>query len=247
MAKNSFFSRFFGEEAKAKSMLSKLKKMKKEFDILDNKLLSGKISKSELDRYYVLKEEINKMAKKFTLKDGKFVLKTDQDGEKMNDTNPNTAPAPAPNPAPAPAQPVEQPIPQPQPVDNSAQIAAMQREQEQRAQAQAQAQHEAQMMAQAQAQHEAQMRAQAQAQHEAQMRAQQQASLQQPRQAPPQNEGLATVYLTVSDLPELSLGIKQADVPVFAQAVNKAMVSGEPFEFGPVVVNGSKILMYRFD
>jgi len=251
MVKNKLFSGLFGEGAKRKKLLSKLKKAKKEYDGLDKKLISGKINKKELDRYYFLKEEINKMAKKFTLKDGKFVLKTEVEGKKMDNVNTQQPSAEAQQP--------QETGQQVQPEENQ-QVEAMRQAEAQR-QAQIRAQQEAQYRAQQQAQaaqmQEAQRQAQIRAQQEEMQQAQiQQAQMQEAQRRAQQQQGaprpvntpeLRTVFISIPDLPELSLGIKEQDVSQFVHDINEAMVKGVPFEFGPAIVNGSKILMYRFE
>jgi hypothetical protein len=212
MLKNNFLSKIFGSEAKTNKLIKRMKKIKKEYDDLDNKLLSGTISKQELDKYYNIKEELNKMVKKFMLKDGKFVLKTDEtEGEKMDNNTTNN-------------------------IDVKEEI-NKQVIQEQTQQNQQEAQFRAQQEAQMRAQQEAQFRAQ----QEAQMRAQEEAQQQ------PQNNDLISVFLTVQDLPELTLKLNIKDAQLFEKKIEEAIIQGIPFRFGPVVVNGSKILMYRFD
>ncbi len=336
MAKSKMFSSLFGDKAKERKLLKKLKILKKEYDTLDSNLISGKITKKELDRFYELKEEISKMAKKFILKDGKLVLNTEPPkGENVAQPNttgakvaspeiavpesavpepavpepavpepavpepsaafraPDFQPAPvAPQPAPVAAQPIQHETPirsspaqveERMRVEEEAQLRVQQEEQmraqqqaqfvaqqeaQQRAQfeaqqeaqqqaqfvvqqeAQAREQHEAQLEAQARAQHEAQLEAQARAQHEAQLEAQGRAQMQpqQPQMPPPpQPEGRALVYISVEDLPELNLAINEAAIPSFIVKIGAAMVNGTPFEFGPYTLNGSKILMYRFE
>ena len=193
---NNFLSKLFNKNNKNnknKKIISKLKKTKKEYDVLDKKLMNGNISKKELDQYYSLKEEIKKMAKKFVLKDGKFVLKTN-DKKNIKDKD----------------------------IENK-------QDNINKKQAQAKQQLSPEQINQIKAQQQAQLRAQQQAQNNA------------------NSSSLKTVYLVVSDLPEFSLKIKKDDVLEFKASINKAMTEGIPFKFGPAIINGSKILMYRFE
>jgi len=273
MVGSKFISNLFNKN-KSKKMLSKLRKMKKEYDILDKQVEIGKISNNDLNKYYTLKEEMNKMAKKFMLKDGKFVLKTEQkEGKTMenenkkdnvqknmaaNDINNNVNSVEqikAEQEAQLRAQQQAQVRAQQQ-AQQEAQVRAQQQAQV-RAQQQAQvrAQQQAQVRAQQQAQQEAQLspeqinqiRAEQQAQQQAQVRAQQHARHKNNKNQESQHPVLTSVFLVVSDLPELSLKIKKSDIIEFSKAIETAMIKGIPFAFGPVVVNGRKILMYRFE
>lgn len=78
MAKNKMFDGLFGEGAKQKKLNKKLQNLKKDYQKLDAKLMLGKLSQKELTKYYSIKEEIIKMTKKFTMKDGKLVLNAPQ-------------------------------------------------------------------------------------------------------------------------------------------------------------------------
>ena len=245
MVGSKFISNLFNKN-KSKKMLSKLRKMKKEYDILDKQVEIGKISNNDLNKYYTLKEEMNKMAKKFMLKDGKFVLKTEQkEGKTMENENKkdNVQKNMAANDINNNVNSVEQIK-----AEQEAQLRAQQ-------QAQLRAQQEAQVRAQQQAQQEAQLspeqinqiRAEQQAQQQAQVRAQQHARHKNNKNQESQHPVLTSVFLVVSDLPELSLKIKKSDIIEFSKAIETAMIKGIPFAFGPVVVNGRKILMYRFE
>ncbi len=151
--KLKFLDKWFGETAKLNKAKTQLKKLKQEHDKLDSKLESSTISKKELDRYYILKEEIIMAAKKFTLKDGKLVLT-----ESISKETPAVAPQSV----------------APQPVVDT-QIAQQQ--------AALQAQQQAELQAQQVAQQQAQQQAELQAQQQAELQAQQQAELQAQQQA----------------------------------------------------------------
>jgi len=265
MVGSKFISNLFNKN-KSKKMLSKLRKMKKEYDILDKQVEIGKISNNDLNKYYTLKEEMNKMAKKFMLKDGKFVLKTEQkEGKTMENENKkdNVQKNMAANDINNNVNSVEQIKAEQEAqlrAQQQAQVRAQQQAQQEaqvRAQQQAQvrAQQQAQVRAQQQAQQEAQLspeqinqiRAEQQAQQQAQVRAQQHARHKNNKNQESQHPVLTSVFLVVSDLPELSLKIKKSDIIEFSKAIETAMIKGIPFAFGPVVVNGRKILMYRFE
>jgi hypothetical protein len=90
MAGNNIFSWLFGDKAKERKLQKKIKILNTEYEILDNKLVTGNITNKELMRYNkvkidltnAIKEEIA-MAKKFLLKDGKLVLNSDGDVSKV--------------------------------------------------------------------------------------------------------------------------------------------------------------------
>src|SRR5690554_4315722 len=76
-ALSKLFSNLFGDAAKQRRELNKMKKYKQQYLKLDVKVSNNTITKKELDMYNNLKEELKKMASKYEIEDGKLVLKKD--------------------------------------------------------------------------------------------------------------------------------------------------------------------------
>ena len=261
--KFNFFSSKRFERIKEKQIIKKLKKIKTEYTSLDKKFMSGTIAKNELDKYFELKKEMNEMAKKFTLKNGKLVLNKENNEEKMEtkeQSNTEQKETSIKNVAPESNTPadVEQQINAQEQAEmqarQQAQVQAqmqaqMQAQAQQQAQMQAQEQQQAQMQAHAQAQQQEQERGQAMSQQKAEMLSQQEAinNQQNVNRPPVQPDDRCIVVVSVSDLPELTLSLKKEAIEVFIEKINGAMINLIPFRFGPFTINGAKILMYRFE
>jgi len=266
MAKNNFLKNVFKSKTKEEKALAKLKKMKTEYDKLEQKFMSGTIAHSELERYNNLSEEINKMAKKFAIKNGKLILNKEQPAEASSVKNPETVIKNDENivkqqMAAQQAQQAEQMKAYKEAVMRAQQQAAipqpnpqmLHEEEQAREYAQMKAQHDEQLRAQDEAQMRAQQahdiaqhNEQLRAQDEAQMRAQQEEFIetQQPSMASATGEEIIHVFLT--DLPELKLTIRSEDKKTFIDSIDKAIVDGTVFRFGPYNLNPQKIMMYTF-
>ena len=243
MGKNKLFngmlSGLFGEKAKAKKIIKKIKGLKKDYVTLDKKLLSGTISQKELKKYYNVKEDIKKMSKKFAIKDGKIL---------MNEPVPQVPVQPVQQtPIQVPVQPVQQTfipegmpgpqtpeIPNKEMADRIAFIArqeAITREEERVYNLQTQ---QAQLNEQ-QVQERIKQR---------QLYAQEQAHIHQQEQ--PQVQGKlfeAEIYIVES--PSLKIRLLANQIDGFEHAIGEAMTNGTLFPYVNAKINGSKIIMYK--
>jgi len=259
---NKLFSSLFGEGAKQKKMVKKLKSLKKEYVSLNSKLLSGKISQKELIKYYATQEEIKTMSKKFTLKGGKLSLDKPQE-QAVQQQAQQQIQQPMQQPM---QQPIEQVVqqqiqrpmlvpegmPQPQPAELPSQIMADRMELIKREEAIAQLE-----MVKEQRAREQYAQAQAQAQYQAELQARQQEGLRQQQlasiraqqgQQPPQPQQLPQRYeaeVFVTDMPVLKIMLEENQLASFQLAIKDSMEHGKLFPYDGALINGSKIVMYR--
>lgn len=217
-----FFDGMFGQKAKDKKLMKQLKKLATRFSKLEEKYDTSKITKKELDEYYTLKEEIKKMAEKFTIDaDGKLVPKTQvvEPKEEVQETTKEKTPV---------TRVKEE-------VDSKESDEELRQRYE----------HEQEMLREQAYRMEMQRRHQA-AQQQSQR---QQPPQHRPQQVQRQYNSLpedVMVVISVQDMPELNIEIKSQDMATFENEINLAIKQGVVFYFGPYIINANKILLYRY-
>lgn len=214
-----FFDGMFGQKAKDKKLMKQLKKLKTRFLQLEEKYDTSKITKKELDEYYKLKEEIKKMAEKFTIDvDGKLVPKSE---------------------VVTPKEEVQEQVKEKAAVTRvKEEVDSKETDEELRQRYE----HEQEMLREQAYRMEMQRR-----QQQAQQQQQNQRPPQsQQRPQPPSLPDAVIAYVSVQDLQELFVRIKTSDIEKFETEINTAIAEGKVFYFGPYVLNASKILMYRY-
>lgn len=228
-----------------KKIYKKLKILKKKYDLLNLKLMDGSMTNSELIKYNGIKCELEKMAKKFKLKDGKFVLNDDSQGddEMVNEKKENESS----NSNKSSNESADVENEKGNEEDNVEYLKRQLREQEEYMRQQQQ-----QLLKQRQNQQQQRQPTKEEIMNDPRYEQYRQHLLEQQRQQqkPQSNEqqtelNKLKIYLYVEGLPELSLFIRKEDVETFAISIAEAVKNGTIFVFGNYVVNGAKILMYK--
>lgn len=242
-------------KTKSEKALKKLKKLKEQYLKLDKKLQEGNINKKEYDDYINLKEEINTMAKKFIMKDGKLVLNEEKDNNNKEEQI---------------KQEVKEEKKEKEQLESEREKMLeqeMKKQQEdllkqQMAQSRQPTQEEIQQyMAMKQEQERKQQEAQAQAQaqqgptqeeidrynryKEELARRKQEQQLQQAQQ-PKENDEYLEIILNITDMPEITGLIKLSMIPDFEKTILEAINEKKVFRFGDYMIHGKYIIAYRF-
>lgn len=251
---------------KQEKLKKQIKNKRSEYDKLKIKFDEGIINNSELNKYYKLKEELNKMAKKFMMKDGKLVLNSEDDNNQESKVQESKVQEPKEEEQkvqePEQEQPqeqvkepmvqqpkVEQPkVQEPtiQKPQNDEQLYARMKHEEQLKEEQARQEYLRRQQLQ-QSQMQERMRMQ-QAQRAQAQQSQAQAQQLQPKSAQAQQElELLTLSVFVQDMPVLTTVIYANVADKVINDIREARRQNQEFRLGAYFIIANKIIGYKFD
>ena len=226
MLKNKIFDK---TSKKDKKLKKKYQKILDEFNTLDAKFQSGDITQNELVRYNQLDAELESMNGKFKIENGKIVF--NDASEKGDDTKNDESEQQATE---TPEQ--EQTTKQSDVTDDNGEGDDTMPEQNETVKTEQNDEQKKEFEEKQTIKEELEKQRQQQKQAE-----------QQQQQDNQSDDKLLSIRLFVRDLPDLKIGIKQANVKDFAKSFDKAQRESSLFYFGDFVIAGDKLIAFRIE